>query len=171
MRYSPKQKGGLAMMVDLSQFFCPNKDCRLYGLRNQGNIRKRAIYGKDARRLLICTTCKKRFAETRCTVFFGTKYTRETIRQILLHVAEGVGVRATARLLGLSKDGVNRIILVAGQHCELVLKSLLSDLHLTEVQLDELWVFIKKNKARRRWNQSRTMAEVGSGPRSMSPPD
>jgi hypothetical protein len=99
---------------------------------------------KDARRLLIFTTCRRRFAETRCTVFFGTKYSQEAIRQILHHVAEGVGVRAAARLLGLSKDGVNRIILVAGEHCARVLQNLLTDLHLTEVQLDGLWVFIKK---------------------------
>ncbi|MBW2149596.1 MAG: IS1 family transposase [Deltaproteobacteria bacterium] len=158
------------MKDDLSQFFCPNEDCRHYGLRNQGNIRKRAIYGKDARRLLICSTCKKRFAETRCTVFFGTKYSRETIRQILLHVAEGVGVRATARLLGLSKDGVNRIILVAGEHCARVLQNLLTDLNLTELQLDELWVFIKKNKARRRWRLNKGRGKVGYGPRSMFPP-
>ena len=146
------------MNEDLSQFFCPNKDCRPYELRNQGNIRKRAIYGKERRRLLVCSTCKKRFAETRCTVFFGTKYSRETIRQILLHVAEGVGVRATARLLGLSKDAVNRIILVAGEHCARVTQNLLTDLNLTEVQLDELWVFIKKNKARRRWKPTKAMA-------------
>jgi transposase-like protein len=156
---------------DFSQFFCPNKDCRHYGLRNQGNIKKRAIYGKDARRLLICTTCKKRFAETRCTVFFGVKYSRETIRQILLHVAEGVGVRATARLLGLSKDGVNHIILKAGEHCSRVLQNLLTDLHMTEVQLDELWVFIKKNKARRRWRQKKARGKAGYGPPSMSPLD
>lgn len=146
------------MSEDLSQFFCPNKDCRDYGLRNQGNIRKRAIYGKERRRLLVCSTCKKRFAETRCTVFFGTKYSRETIRQILLHVAEGVGVRATARLLGLSKDAVNRIILIAGEHCARVLQNLLTDLNVTEVQLDELWVFIKKNKARRRWKPTKARA-------------
>jgi len=159
------------MSEDFSQFFCPNKDCRHYGLRNQGNIRKRAIYGKDARRLLICTTCKKRFAETRCTVFFGTKYSRETIRLIMLHFAEGVGVRATARLLGLSKDGVNRIILKAGEHCSRVLQNLLTDLHMTEVQLDELWVFIKKNKARRLWKQKKVKGKVGYGPPSMFPHD
>jgi hypothetical protein len=79
-------------------------------------------------------------------VFFGTKYSPETIRQILLHVAEESGMRATARLLRLSKDAVNRIIGFAGEHCARVTQNLLTDLNLTEVQLDELWVFIKRTK-------------------------
>ena len=58
---------------------------------------------------------------------------------------ESVGVRATARLLGLNKDTVNRVILRAGEHCELILSSLLHSLKLKEAQLNELWVFVKKN--------------------------
>lgn len=56
------------------------------------------------------------------------------------------GVRATARLLELDKDTVNRLILRAGEHCAFVLSGLLTLLQLTEVQLDELWTFIKKRK-------------------------
>lgn len=147
----------------LDKFFCPNENCKDYGLRNQGNIGKRAIYGKDDRLLLYCKTCRKLFSETRCTAFFGTKYSRKTIQNILRTVAEGNGVRATARIWGLSKDGVNRIILIAGEHCERVLSNLLTSLTLTEVQLDELWAFIKKNRARQRKISKKSTAEVGSG--------
>jgi hypothetical protein len=55
-------------------------------------------------------------------------------------------VRATGRLLGLDKDTVNRVILRAGEHCANVLSGLLTSLKLTEVQLDELWAFVKKKK-------------------------
>jgi hypothetical protein len=53
-------------------------------------------------------------------------------------------VRATARLSGINKDTVNRVILRAGEHCELILSSLLRSLKLKETQLDELWSFVKK---------------------------
>jgi transposase-like protein len=149
--------------ISLVIFFCPNENCKDYGIRNQGNIGKRAVYGKDNRLLLYCRTCKKRFSETRCTAFFGTKYPRKTIQNIIRTVAEGNGVRATARILGLSKDGVNHIILVAGEHCEKVLSNLLTSLTLTEVQLDELWTFMKKNKARPRKISRMRTVEVGSG--------
>ncbi len=126
-------------MAELDKTFCPNKDCKDYGLRNHGNIGKRGKYGKDKEReLLYCKTCGKRFAATYATAFFGLHLSDNTIRQIIHHAAEGVGVRATARLLGIDKDTVNRVILRAGEHCELVLSSLLRSLRMTEAQLDEL---------------------------------
>lgn len=132
-------------MSELDQCFCPNKQCKDYGLRGQGNIAIRGKYGKDKNRdLLYCRTCGKRFASTRASAMFGLHLPAETIRQIIHHAAEGVGVRATARLIGLDKDTVNRVILRAGEHCARVLSSLLTSLQLDETQLDELWTFVKK---------------------------
>jgi len=134
-------------MSDLEQCFCPNPQCKDYGLRGHGNIGIRAKYGKDKNRdLLYCRTCGKRFAASRASALFGLHLPVETIRQIIHHAAEGVGVRATARLLGLDKDTVNRVILRAGEHCARVLSGLLTSLQLTEAQLDELWTFVKKRK-------------------------
>ncbi|MCK5680888.1 IS1 family transposase [bacterium] len=134
-------------MSNLEQSFCPNEQCMNYGLRRQGNIAVRGKYGKDkSRDLLYCRTCGKRFAATRGSALFGLHISPETIRQIIHHAAEGVGVRATARLLEMDKDTVNRVILRAGEHCAHVLSELLTSLELTEVQLDELWTFVKKRK-------------------------
>lgn len=134
-------------MSELEQHFCPNEQCKDYGLRDQGNISIRGKYGKDkSRDLLYCRTCGKRFSSTRASALFGLHLSAETIRQIIHHAAEGVGVRATARLLELDKDTVNRVILRAGEHCAHVLSSLLTSLKMTEAQLDELWTFVKKRK-------------------------
>ena len=134
-------------MTDIDNAFCQNKDCKDYGLRNHGNVTFRGKYGKDKTKdLLYCRTCGKRFASTRATAFFGLHLSDEKIEQIIHHAAEGVGVRSTARLLGINKDTVNRVILRAGEHCELVLSSLLRSLKLKETQLDELWSFVKKRK-------------------------
>lgn len=132
-------------MVDLSLIYCPNEACKDFGIRNQGNISVRGKYGKYGDKILLyCRFCGKRFSETRMTAFFGLHISPEKVRQIIHHAAEGVGVRATSRLLELDKDTVNRAILRAGEHCERVLSGLLRSLHLTEVQLDELWAFVKK---------------------------
>lgn len=134
-------------MADIENAFCPNKKCKDYGLRNHDNIAFRGKYGKDKdRELLYCRTCGKRFAPTRATAFFGLHLSEEQIGQIIHHAAEGVGVRATSRLLNINKDTVNRVILRAGEHCETVLSSLLRSLRLKETQLDELWAFVKKRK-------------------------
>ena len=132
-------------MSDINDAFCPNKDCKDYGLRSHGNIALRGKYGKGKTKdLLYCRTCGKRFASTRATAFFGLHLADEKIEQIIHHAAEGVGVRATARLLNINKDTVNRVILRAGKHCELILSNLLRSLKLKETQLDELWSFVKK---------------------------
>jgi transposase-like protein len=134
-------------MSEHEQCFCPNEQCKDHGLRSQGNIRLRCKYGKDkSRDLLYCHTCGTRFAATQSSALFGLHIPAESIRQIIHHAAEGVGVRATARLLDLDKDTVNRVILRAGEHCANVLSGLLTSLSLTEVQLDELWTFVKKKK-------------------------
>lgn len=133
-------------MLDIKNYFCINKQCSHYGLRGKRNIVKCGTYGKFQRQMLQCNICKKRFSETHNTAFFGTKYPDETIRRIILCAAEGNGVRSTARILGLSKDAVNRIIIIAGGHCDNVMSNLLQDLRLEQCQMDELWSFIYKKK-------------------------
>jgi len=134
-------------MEALERCSCPNPNCKEYGVRNRGNLAVRGKYGKNkSRDLLYCRTCGQRFAATQASALFGLHLEPDTIRQIIHHAAEGVGVRATARLLGLDKDTVNRVILRAGEHCAAVLADLLTSLDLTEVQLDELWTFVKKRK-------------------------
>ena len=127
--------------------FCPNERCPNYGERGKGNLAIRGKYGKaHDRDLLYCRTCGKRFAATHATALFGLHLPGETIRAIIHHAAEGVSVRATARLLDLDKDTVNRVILRVGEHLAFVLSDLMRSLDLTEVQLDELWTFVKKKR-------------------------
>jgi len=149
-------------MTDVKNAFCPNIDCKDYGLQNHGNIATRGKYGKNKDKdLLYCRTCGKRFASTRATAFFGLHLSDDKIAQIIHHAAEGVGVRATSRLLDINKDTVNRVILRAGEHCEIVLSNLLRSLKLKEAQLDELWAFVKK----RNLLTKKKLAESGSGQR------
>jgi len=151
-------------MADIENVFCPNQECKDYGLRDQGNIAVRGKYGKNKTKTLIyCRTCGKRFAPTRSTAFFGLHLSDEKIAQIIHHAAEGVGVRATARLLDLNKDTVNRVILRAGEHCQLVLSSLLRSLKLKETQLDELWAFVKKRKILVNKKLNKSLGKNGSG--------
>jgi len=147
-------------MTDVKKAFCPNKDCKNYRVQNHGNIAIRGKYGKNRDKdLLYCRTCGKRFASTRATAFFGLHLSDDKIAQIIHHAAEGVGVRATSRLLDINKDTVNRVILRAGEHCEIVLSNLLRSLKLKEAQLDELWAFVKK----RNLLSKRKLVENGSG--------
>ena len=136
-------------MCDIKNRFCNNENCKLYGLRNQNNIVKAGKYVTskgESRQMLKCNICNTRFSETKNTIFFRSHYTQGTIRNIISCAVEGNGVRSTGRILNLSKDGVNKVIIKAGEHAHMVLADLLHSLHLEECQLDELWSFVQKKK-------------------------
>ena len=61
-------------------------------------------------------------------------------------LAEGLSIRATARLLGVDKDTVNHWLPVLGRHCQGVMNHFFRNLHLHECQFDELWTFIYKKE-------------------------
>jgi len=132
------------MELDLSQHFCPNPDCNDYGKKGLGNITTSTTFGKQQIQLLRCKTCNQRFSERHTTVFAGLRLDEKTVTEILLGLAEGLSIRACARVKGVNKDTVQRVLERARHHCIKALNQLLKDLQLTECQMDELWSFIKK---------------------------
>jgi hypothetical protein len=58
---------------------------------------------------------------------------------------------------------VNRIIRIAGDHCDKVLSNLLQSLSLEQCQLDELWSFIAKKKLIQKSGATATSDESASG--------
>ena len=154
------------LTINLDEYSCPNPDCSDHGQKHKGNISIRGTYGKDKRTLLYCRTCGKRFAATFGTAFYGAHISSEAIQAIIHHSAEGVGVRATARLLGIDRETVNDVILRVGTFCAQVLDGLLRSLSLTEVQLDELWGFIKKNDVMRLVQRTAKITTLRSLPKT-----
>jgi transposase-like protein len=103
---------------DLRRFCCQNPDCPDHGKRGHGNLTVCGHYGKQQRRLLYCRTCKARFSERKGTALFGCRLPPDKAASVLAHLQEGVGVRKTGRLVGVSKDTVVRYALRAGDHAQ-----------------------------------------------------
>jgi hypothetical protein len=103
---------------ELTRFCCQNPDCDLYGRRGQGNLLVIDHFGKARHRLLYCKVCKARFSECKGTPFFNTRLPHEKVLAVLEHLADGCGVRQTARLVGVNKDTVTRLALLAGEHAK-----------------------------------------------------
>lgn len=101
---------------DLTRFRCQNPDCEAHGRRGRGNILVIDHFGKARHRLLYRTRCKARFSEFKGTPFFNSKLPHEKVQAVLEHLADGCGVRQTARLVGVNKDTVTRLALLAGRH-------------------------------------------------------
>ena len=104
---------------DLSSFCRLNPARTDLGKRGHGNLTATARYGPGkTRRVLRCRTRKARFSERKGTPLFDARLPTEKVESVLEHVAEGCGVRQTARLTGVSKDTVLRYSLRAGGHAQ-----------------------------------------------------
>ena len=103
---------------DLSRFCCLNPECPDYGQRDHGNLTVPMRYGGQGRRLLRCRTCTTRFSDRKGTPLFDTRLPQDQVVAVLAHIAEGVGVRKTGRLVGVTKDTVVRYSRKAGEHAQ-----------------------------------------------------
>ena len=104
-------------MDDLSSFCCLNPVCADLGKRGHGNLTVTARYGPGkTRRMLRCRTCTARFSERKGTPLFDARLPPDKVTAVLAHVAEGVGTRKTARLIGVHTDTVTRYTRPAGGH-------------------------------------------------------
>lgn len=107
------------MQEDLSRFCCQNANCPDYGKRGQGNLSVCDRYGKTKQhRLLYCRTCKARFSERKGTPLFASCLPEDKALDVIKHLAERTGVRATARMVGVHRDTVGRYSRLVGEHAQ-----------------------------------------------------
>jgi transposase-like protein len=127
--------------------FCPFERCADHKIKGKGNIIFIRKYGSgETQNLFKCTTCLRTFSERRGTPLFECHLPEEKVYLILKCLSEGNGIRATSRIVGVSKDTVGSIINRIGDHIENVTETLMTDYHLEECQVDELWGYIFKKK-------------------------
>jgi hypothetical protein len=148
---------------DPSAFFCPYEECSAYGEVGQGNITLSHRYGHQGTYLLWCKRCQRTFSEHRGTPFFGLRTPREQILLALRCLAEGSGVSATARIVQTNEDTVRRWLDRVAQHTQWVTGYLVKELQLSQVQLDELWSYIKKKRSTSKKGIPKSMGSVGHG--------
>ena len=105
------------MEEDLSRFCCQDPDCPASGKRGHGNLTVCGRYGKTQQhRLLYCRTCKARFSARKGTPLFRSGLAEATAIELIEHLADRNGVRATARLVGVHRDTVVRYSRLVGDH-------------------------------------------------------
>jgi hypothetical protein len=65
---------------------------------------------------------------------------------IIAALCEGVSIRAVERLTGHHRDSVMRLGAKVGEGCAVLHGRLMVNLHVSRVELDEVWSFIKKKR-------------------------
>src|SRR5438445_2457922 len=68
--------------------------------------------------------------------------------RVLSLLSEGCSIRSTERLTGVHRDTIMRVVEKVGAQCAYVLDQKLHNLKLDQIQVDELWGFVKKKQKR-----------------------
>src|SRR5436309_8859914 len=118
--------------VDLAEQCCPNAHCPSLGLIGQGNI---AVHSKKEGRLR-CKTCRKTFALTTLTPFYGLKTEWGLVSIILTLLSFGCPTQAIVQAYGLDERTVAAWLDRAGSHSHKVHQALVvqAKLDLGQVQ-------------------------------------
>jgi transposase-like protein len=147
--------------MELERQWCDNRTCPDQGKVGADNIK---VFSYVERRFY-CATCRHTFSADKHTFFETVRSPRATVLEALAPVSERNSLRAVARLTRHSPNRVLHWLALAGQHGAAVSAALIRDLSLTQVQIDELWTFVKKSKPTASQKTLRTSATCGSGAR------
>jgi transposase-like protein len=133
--------------VDTSRHFCPHTGCRYRGWLGLGNLRANGHPSGGPWRQFHCTACKGYFLETHGTIFHGKQASVELIVRVLACLAEGLGIRATARVFEVDPNTVLQWLVEAAEQLRAFSQHVLHDVRVRQVQLDELFALLSAVKA------------------------
>ena len=135
--------------LPLSAFCCQNERCDDHGKKGLGNIYfHHWLNPQQTIRRLRCRTCQQSFSERKGTVWYGSKLSRDKALAVARHLAEGDGIRKTARLVGTKDETVIRLNRLLGEHGKALHDEKIRGVRVREAQGDEMWSFVgKKRKA------------------------
>src|SRR5207247_1681198 len=133
--------------VDTSMHFCPHSNCDYRGWLGQNNLRANGHPSGGPWRQLHCTACEGYFPEHHGTIFHGKQAAVELIVRVVACLAEGLGIRATARVFEVAPNTVLHWLVEAAEQLRAFSAYFLCDLHLEQLQLDELYAVLRDLKA------------------------
>jgi IS1 family transposase len=132
--------------VDTSMHFCPHPTCAYRGWVGLGNLRANGHPNGGPWRQFHCTACGGYVFETHGTIFHGKRVPAELIVRVIACLAEGLGLRGTARVFEVDPNTVLQWLVEAADQLQAFSRDFLHELHLRQVQLDELYAVLSAVK-------------------------
>src|SRR5437588_4482607 len=117
---------------------CPTPDCWESHVVRNGSHRGRQRY--------YCRKCKRYFGETQGTPMYGLKTPAAEVAQALLIVMRRGSLRAAEEITGHKYETISGWLKRAASQAAALTQVLASDLHLSQVEIDEFWSFVQKKK-------------------------
>jgi hypothetical protein len=111
-----------------------------------GNLRANGHPNGGPWRQFQCTSCQGYVSEHHGTIFHGKQVAVELIVRVLACLAEGLGIRATARVFEVDPNTVLPWLVEAVEHLRAFSCDFLCDVHVKQLQLDELYAVLRDVK-------------------------
>jgi transposase-like protein/IS1 family transposase len=132
--------------IDTSMHFCPHAGCAYQGWLGLGNLRANGHPSGGRWRQFYCRACKGYFLETLGTLFHGKRASVELIVHVIACLAEGLGIRGTARVFEVDPNTVLQWLVEAAEQLQAFSQHFLHDLRVRQVQMDELFALLSAVK-------------------------
>jgi hypothetical protein len=129
--------------VDTSMHFCPHTDCDYRGWLGLNHLRANGHPNGSQWRQFHCLGCHGFFPEHHGTLFHGKQAAVELIVRVLTCLAEGLGIRATARVFEVEANTVLHWLGEAAEQLRAFSAYFLCDVHVEQLQLDELYAVLR----------------------------
>lgn len=128
---------------------CPNENCKDYGVTGHENIIGNGTY--QARnttiRRYICHSCMKAFCDSTNTFYYNLRKDESTIDLALKTSMKGMSNEAIADVFKIQPATMKRWLALAANQCDKVNTTFMKNLNVSRVEMDELWVIIKKSSS------------------------
>jgi hypothetical protein len=126
--------------------FCPHTDCDYRGWLGLNNLRANGHPSGGPWRQFQCTSCDGYFPEHHGTIFHGKQAAVELMVHVLACLAEGLGIRATARVFEVAPNTVLDWLVAAAEQLRAFSAYFLCEVHVKQLQLDELYAVLSAVK-------------------------
>jgi transposase-like protein len=133
---------GRKRIVNTQSHFCPAPNCSSHGWLGRGNIRSNGHPGGQPWRQLQCVSCGGYFYETHGTIFHGQRSSPDLMVRVIACLAEGLGIRGTARVFEIDPNTVLQWLVEAAEQLNTFSAYFLRELQLNQVQLNELYTVL-----------------------------
>ncbi len=137
---------GRPRQVDTSSHFCPHPHCAYRGWVGLGNISANGHPNGGPWRQLYCTSCGGYALETHGTLLHGKRVAPDLLVWAVGALAEGLGIRAVARVFEVDPHTVLQWLVEAAEQLQAFSQYVLHDVRVTQVQLDELYALLRAVK-------------------------
>jgi transposase-like protein len=103
---------------------------------------------KGGRPRWVCRNCGRSFGPTLGTAMYRLRATPTEVARTLLVVMRRGSLSAAEEITGHKVETIRRWLRAAARHAEALTEVLVHDLHLSEVEVDAFWSFVKKSVRR-----------------------